>query len=124
MKNVSRRAQLLAELYWALPRPRSAAETAFQKEELPSLEDVAAKLEREISSLSARAAVLLNNIPKDQQSSVGSGTWSTPTSSLTPQQLGRWREVMLEHDRAIREVKNKLQEVGDLVVMIASSSVE
>lgn len=122
MKNVSRRAQLLAELYWALPRPASVAEVAFQREELPSLEDAAAKLEREISSLSGRAAALLSMKQKTQQDI----SWisADATSSVTPQQLGRWREVLLEHDRAIREVKDKLHEVGGLVAVAASSSVE
>jgi nuclear pore complex protein Nup88 len=122
MKNVSRRAQLLAELYWALPRPASIAEVAFQKEELPSLEDAAAKLEREISSLSGRAAALLSMKPKNQQDI--SRISSDATSSVTPQQLGRWREVLLEHDRAIREVKDKLHEMKSLVAVAASSSVE
>jgi len=54
--NVAERVQLLGELYWAVPQPKSEEEKRFQHHELPMLESSTAALATEVSLLRSMAA--------------------------------------------------------------------
>jgi hypothetical protein len=110
--NVSERVQLLSELYWAMPRAKSEEEKRFQRDELPMLESSAAALETEVSMLRAMAARIKesNFTAKGAiQKSNGGGK-----SHIHPVQVGdlrRMREMLEDHQEAIRREGNRLLEV-------------
>jgi hypothetical protein len=112
--NISRRLHLLAELHWALPRPASAAEVAFKKEELPAMEDAARRLGSDVTSVAGRVAALQRGMKpiSSAVAAVGSGK----ASSLPHSQLRQVRELLSEHDRAIRMAKQRAAALEEALV--------
>lgn len=108
--NLSRRMHLLAELHWALPRPRSQAEVAFLREELPAMEEAAKRMGEEVAAASARAAALRRQCASLGGSGGGGGSsggsWD---ASVPPSQLRKVREMLAEHERAIGVAKQQME---------------
>jgi nuclear pore complex protein Nup88 len=114
--NISRRLHLLAELHWALPRPASTAEVAFKKEELPAMEEAARRLGNEVTSVAGRVTAIQRGI---KPMSVGGGKVSSGGSNgqaLPHSQLRQVRELLSEHDRAIRLAKEKAAALEDALM--------
>jgi len=95
--NLSRRHHLLAELHWALPRPRSAAELAFMRDELPAMEDAARRLGEEVAAVWGRA----ESLKRERDTSSSHKVLDVSALRVPPPQLRRIRELLTEHDRAI-----------------------
>ena len=110
--NISRRLHLLAELHWALPRPASAAEVAYKREELPYLEETVQKLTSEISLLRGRVGAMHRDVLERKKSSGGAvvllgGKSTSGAPQLPPAQLRQVREMLGEHDQVIRAAKQQ-----------------
>ena len=123
-ENISRRLHLLAELHWALPRPASAAEVAFKREELPAMEEAARRLGSEVTSVAGRVAALQRGLKPLSSTAtvagrVGKGTSTGGTSSLPHSQLRQVRELLAEHDSAIRLAKQQAAALQDALMNAA-----
>lgn len=104
-ENISRRLHLLAELHWALPRPVSEAEVAFKREELPSMEEAARKLGSDVMAISGRVSSLQRALKP--MSAAVPPTGVAKGASVPHSQLRQVRELLAEHDRAIRAAKQQ-----------------
>ena len=106
-ENISRRLHLLAELHWALPRPVSEAEVAFKREELPNMEEAARKLGSDVTAISGRISSLQRALKPISAAAAVSAGGAGKSSSLPHSQLRQVRELLAEHDRAIRVAKRQ-----------------
>jgi nuclear pore complex protein Nup88 len=118
--NIKRRLHLLAELHWALPRPASVAEVMFKKEELPAMEEAARTLGSEVTSVAGRVAALqrgMKSISSAAPTNASAGKISTDGGgSLPHSQLRQVRELLSEHDKAIRVAKQRAATLQDGLV--------
>ena len=114
--NVADRVQLLGELYWAVPQPKSEEEKRFQHHELPLLESSTAALATEVSLLRSMAA-------KIRERGVTTGAAIKAKDGLRASDLRHLREKLEEHQDRIcglgvrlREVERELRiELNDLL---------
>jgi nuclear pore complex protein Nup88 len=116
--NINRRLHLLAELHWALPRPASGAEVAFKKEELPAMEEAARRLGGEVMSVAGRVAALQRGMKPISSAAAAKVTANSGRSgaSLPHSQLRQVRELLSEHDRAIRLAKQQAAALEDALM--------
>jgi len=118
--NIKRRLHLLAELHWALPRPASAAEVAFKKEELPAMEEAARTLGSEVTSVAGRVTALQRGMKTISSAAATNATadkrFIAGGSPLPSSQLRQVRELLSEHDKAIRVAKQQAATLQDALV--------
>lgn len=106
-QNIEDRIKLLAELHWAVPRPPSDAEREFKAYQLPMLERNTAALAEEVSMLCAQAALL----KKNAEDSNKRGWPMRAATQISPQQLRKIREMLMEHDEIIRNCCRKAEAI-------------
>ncbi|KAG7667001.1 hypothetical protein Ndes2526B_g04509 [Nannochloris sp. 'desiccata'] len=118
--NIRRRLHLLAELHWALPRPASAAEVAFKKEELPAMEEAARMLGSEVASVTGRVSALQRGMKSISSAAANNASdgkrYTGGGGSLPHSQLRQVRELLSEHDKAIRVAKQQAATLQDALV--------
>lgn len=102
--NVADRVQLLGELYWAVPQPKTEEERRFQHHELPMLESSTAALATEVGLLRSMAAQI-----KEHGASTGAAV--KVKEGLRASDLRYLREKLEDHQVKIRGLGLRLREV-------------
>jgi hypothetical protein len=102
--NVADRVQLLGELYWAVPQPKSEEEKRFQHHELPMLESSTAALATEVSLLRSMAT-------KIKERGATTGTAVNARDGVRASDLRHLREKLEEHQESICGLGLRLREV-------------
>lgn len=106
--NVADRVQLLRELYWAVPKPRSEEEKRFQHVELPLLESSTAALETEVNLLRSMAAKLKQEcVGRNGRGQAG----GQEAATVRMADLRHVREKLEDHQDAIQRVGGRLQAI-------------
>jgi len=105
--NVADRVQLLGELYWAAPKPKSDEEKRFQHIELPLLESSTAVLETEVNLLRSMASRLSGSVRGGAQAG-GHGSAAARMGTRMGD-LRHIREKLEDHQEAIRRECGRLQ---------------
>jgi len=104
--NVADRVQLLGELYWAAPKPKSDEEKRFQHIELPLLESSTAVLETEVNLLRSMASRLSGSVRGGAQAG---GSAAAARMGTRMGDLRHIREKLEDHQEAIRRECGRLQ---------------
>ena len=105
--NVADRVQLLGELYWAAPKPKSDEEKRFQHIELPLLESSTAVLETEVNLLRSMASRLSGSVRGGAQA--GGSAAAAARMGTRMGDLRHIREKLEDHQEAIRRECGRLQ---------------